>query len=47
MSEIQDDECVSREAEEHDEDVFSILLATDVHLGFAEKDPIRGDKSPR
>ncbi|XP_063061928.1 double-strand break repair protein MRE11 [Engraulis encrasicolus] len=26
-----------------DENTFKILLATDIHLGFLEKDPIRGD----
>lgn len=26
-------------------DVLSILIASDVHLGYAEKDPIRGDDS--
>lgn len=24
-------------------DVFKILVATDIHLGYGEKDPIRGD----
>ena len=28
-----------------DENTFRILLATDNHLGYAEKDPIRGDDS--
>lgn len=23
-------------------EVFNILIATDIHLGYAEKDPIRG-----
>ncbi|XP_029655594.1 double-strand break repair protein MRE11-like [Octopus sinensis] len=27
------------------EDTFNILVATDIHLGYAEKDPIRGDDS--
>ncbi|KAK2710564.1 double-strand break repair protein MRE11-like isoform X2 [Artemia franciscana] len=27
------------------EDSFNILLATDIHLGFAERDPIRGNDS--
>lgn len=26
------------------EDVFNILVATDIHLGYNEKDPIRGKK---
>lgn len=25
-----------------EEDIFTILVATDIHLGFEEKDPIRG-----
>lgn len=28
-----------------DEDTFKILIATDVHLGYLEKDAIRGDDS--
>lgn len=28
-----------------DEDTFKILLATDVHLGYLEKDAIRGSDS--
>ena len=27
------------------EDVLSILIASDVHLGYGEKDPLRGDDS--
>ncbi|ENN72711.1 hypothetical protein YQE_10649, partial [Dendroctonus ponderosae] len=42
-SESPDEECIARQAEEHDEDVFSILVATDIHLGFAEKDPVRAN----
>lgn len=26
----------------NENDVFKILVATDIHLGFEEKDPIRG-----
>lgn len=25
----------------NEEDVFTILVATDIHLGYAERDPIR------
>lgn len=25
----------------NEEDIFSILVATDIHLGYAERDPIR------
>lgn len=28
-----------------DEDTFKILIATDVHLGYLEKDAIRGNDS--
>lgn len=28
--------------EKKEEDIFNILVATDIHLGFEEKDPIRG-----
>jgi double-strand break repair protein MRE11 len=28
-----------------DEDILSILVATDNHLGYQEKDPIRGNDS--
>lgn len=27
--------------EVNEEDVFTILVATDIHLGYAERDPIR------
>ena len=27
------------------ENTFSILIATDNHLGYAEKDPVRGEDS--
>lgn len=27
----------------HDEDTFKILVATDIHLGYLEKDPVRGN----
>lgn len=33
--------CFSRD----DEDTFKILIATDVHLGYLEKDAIRGSDS--
>lgn len=26
-----------------DEDTFKILIATDIHLGYMEKDPVRGN----
>lgn len=26
-----------------DEDTFKILIATDIHLGYLEKDPVRGN----
>lgn len=26
----------------NEDDVFKILVATDIHLGYEEKDPIRG-----
>lgn len=26
-----------------DEDTFKILIATDLHLGYLEKDPVRGN----
>lgn len=26
------------------EDTFNILVATDIHLGYNEKDPVRGKK---
>lgn len=26
-----------------DEDTFRILIATDIHLGYMEKDPVRGN----
>lgn len=26
-----------------DEDSFKILIATDIHLGYLEKDPVRGN----
>jgi len=28
-----------------DENTFKILVATDIHLGFLEKDPVRGNDS--
>lgn len=33
--------CFSRD----DEDTFKILIATDIHLGYLEKDAIRGNDS--
>lgn len=27
----------------HENDVFKILVATDIHLGYDEKDPIKGN----
>ena len=33
--------CLSRD----DEDTFKILIATDIHLGYLEKDAIRGNDS--
>lgn len=27
----------------NDEDTFKILVATDIHLGYLEKDPVRGN----
>ena len=33
------------EGEGDNEDTFSILVATDNHLGYLEKDPVRGDDS--
>ncbi|XP_052818533.1 double-strand break repair protein MRE11-like [Mya arenaria] len=30
---------------EGEENIFKILIATDIHLGYAEKDPIRGNDS--
>ena len=29
--------------DENNENTFNILLATDIHLGFMEKHPIRGN----
>ncbi|KAF9426240.1 Double-strand break repair protein mre11a [Podila epigama] len=33
------------ETEEDEQDTFKILVATDNHLGYLEKDPVRGDDS--
>ncbi|KAF9181913.1 Double-strand break repair protein mre11a [Haplosporangium sp. Z 767] len=33
------------DGEAREEDTFSILIATDNHLGYLEKDPVRGDDS--
>ncbi|KAG0040995.1 Double-strand break repair protein mre11a [Podila clonocystis] len=33
------------EGEESEQDTFKILVATDNHLGYLEKDPVRGDDS--
>lgn len=33
--------CISRD----DQDTFKILIATDIHLGYLEKDAIRGNDS--
>lgn len=32
-------------SEGNDGDVFKIMIATDNHLGYNEKDPVRGDDS--
>ena len=32
-------------ARKPDDDILSILISSDVHLGYAERDPIRGDDS--
>lgn len=34
-----------KESQASEDDVMKILLATDIHLGYNEKDPIRGDTS--
>lgn len=39
----QADERLSQEATQGDADEFRILIASDIHLGYAEKDPIRGN----
>jgi len=33
------------DGEEPEQDTFKILVATDNHLGYLEKDPVRGDDS--
>ena len=38
-------EIILTEDNEHNSDTFKILLATDVHLGYREDDPIRGNDS--
>ena len=46
MSELKEKyNTVSTDDLEQDSDTFKILLATDVHLGYAEEDPIRGNDS--
>ncbi|KAF9107025.1 Double-strand break repair protein mre11a [Mortierella sp. AM989] len=46
MSESQDHDIVPQWSRgESEEDTISILVATDNHLGYLEKDPVRGDDS--
>lgn len=51
MSKLNDSDKVSDhndsnpEVEENPEDIFNILVATDIHLGYGETDPIRGESN--
>lgn len=38
-------DCIVRVFSRDDEDTFKILIATDIHLGYLEKDAIRGNDS--
>ena len=38
----QAEERLSQDVTQGDTDEFRILIASDIHLGYAEKDPIRG-----
>lgn len=40
MSSLSEESIASEVKKE--EDILTILVATDIHLGFEEKDPIRG-----
>ena len=45
MIDPHDDGSGAEDFDDGVEDTFKILVATDNHLGFMEKDPIRGDDS--
>ncbi len=39
---MEDDEETSPVEDVDEDDTFNILIATDIHLGFNEKHPLRG-----